>query len=98
MDVCKYIVPVQQGGTLNSRRVTSPDKNLVEGDERVLKATDNHRRKSLAICLRQVALKQQHNSRFLPTNKVMIIVKYWPTKLAIVRRIRFAGSKVKLYP
>ncbi|GFX05801.1 hypothetical protein TNCV_5089911 [Trichonephila clavipes] len=31
MDVCKCIVPSRHGGTLNSRRVTSPLVRLVEG-------------------------------------------------------------------
>ncbi|GFX72175.1 uncharacterized protein TNCV_1954511 [Trichonephila clavipes] len=34
MDVCKCIVPARHGGTLNSRRVTSPLVRLVEGEER----------------------------------------------------------------
>ncbi|GFX06913.1 uncharacterized protein TNCV_1202281 [Trichonephila clavipes] len=34
MDVCKCIVPSQYGGTLNSRRATSPPVRLVEGEER----------------------------------------------------------------
>ncbi|GFW97460.1 uncharacterized protein TNCV_4991361 [Trichonephila clavipes] len=34
MDVCKCIVPLQQGGTLNSRRAVSPLGRLVEGEER----------------------------------------------------------------
>ncbi|GFT81915.1 uncharacterized protein TNCV_3908891 [Trichonephila clavipes] len=35
MDVCKCIVPSRQGGgTLNSRRATSPLVRLVDGEER----------------------------------------------------------------
>ncbi|GFS77292.1 hypothetical protein TNCV_3758761 [Trichonephila clavipes] len=34
MDVCKCIVPSGHGGTLNSRRATSPLVRLVAGDER----------------------------------------------------------------
>ncbi|GFT98557.1 uncharacterized protein TNCV_3137961 [Trichonephila clavipes] len=34
MNVCKRIVPARQGGTLNSRRATSPIVWLVEGEER----------------------------------------------------------------
>ncbi|GFU19793.1 DDE_3 domain-containing protein [Trichonephila clavipes] len=34
MDVCKCIVPSWHGGTLNSRRITSPLVWLVEGEER----------------------------------------------------------------
>ncbi|GFV23078.1 uncharacterized protein TNCV_5101731 [Trichonephila clavipes] len=34
MDVCKCIVPLRHGGTLNSRRAASPPMWLVEGDER----------------------------------------------------------------
>ncbi|GFX16375.1 uncharacterized protein TNCV_32491 [Trichonephila clavipes] len=34
MDVCKCIVPSRHGGTLNSRRATSPLVWLVEGEER----------------------------------------------------------------
>ncbi|GFV53830.1 hypothetical protein TNCV_4208811 [Trichonephila clavipes] len=34
MDVCKCIVPLRQGGTLNSRRAASPLAWLVEGKER----------------------------------------------------------------
>ncbi|GFV49093.1 uncharacterized protein TNCV_236271 [Trichonephila clavipes] len=34
MDVCKCIVPSPHGGTLNSRRATSPLVRLVEGEER----------------------------------------------------------------
>ncbi|GFY11133.1 uncharacterized protein TNCV_4471191 [Trichonephila clavipes] len=34
MDVCKCIVPLRHGGTLNSRRVASPLVRLVEGKER----------------------------------------------------------------
>ncbi|GFV15431.1 uncharacterized protein TNCV_4834571 [Trichonephila clavipes] len=33
MDVCKCIVPLQHGGTLTSRRATSPLLRLMEGDE-----------------------------------------------------------------
>ncbi|GFV02176.1 uncharacterized protein TNCV_1573881 [Trichonephila clavipes] len=49
MDVCKCIVPLRQGVTLNSRRTASPLVCLVEGVERVLKATANDRR-HLALC------------------------------------------------
>ncbi|GFV23558.1 uncharacterized protein TNCV_1906861 [Trichonephila clavipes] len=34
MDVCKRIVPLRHGGTLNSRRAASPLVWLVEGEER----------------------------------------------------------------
>ncbi|GFY12065.1 uncharacterized protein TNCV_4975651 [Trichonephila clavipes] len=34
MDVCKCIVPVRHGVTLNSRRVARPLVRLVEGEER----------------------------------------------------------------
>ncbi|GFS86101.1 hypothetical protein TNCV_1583471 [Trichonephila clavipes] len=34
MDVCKCIVPLRHGGTLNSRRAASPLMRLVEGEER----------------------------------------------------------------
>ncbi|GFY09124.1 hypothetical protein TNCV_4663151 [Trichonephila clavipes] len=34
MDVCKCIVPLRYGGTLNSRQATSPLVRLVEGEER----------------------------------------------------------------
>ncbi|GFX64528.1 uncharacterized protein TNCV_2811531 [Trichonephila clavipes] len=34
MDVCKYIVHLRQGGTLNSRRAASPLVRLMEGKER----------------------------------------------------------------
>ncbi|GFW53303.1 uncharacterized protein TNCV_4075241 [Trichonephila clavipes] len=34
MDVCKCIVPLRHGGTLNRRRATSPVMWLVEGEER----------------------------------------------------------------
>ncbi|GFV46531.1 uncharacterized protein TNCV_3234181 [Trichonephila clavipes] len=34
MDVCKCIVPLWHGGTLNSRRAASPLVWLVEGEER----------------------------------------------------------------
>ncbi|GFV59833.1 hypothetical protein TNCV_4739611 [Trichonephila clavipes] len=34
MDVCKCIVPLLQGGTLNSRRAASPLVRLVAEDER----------------------------------------------------------------
>ncbi|GFU83551.1 uncharacterized protein TNCV_4218111 [Trichonephila clavipes] len=34
MHVCKCIVPLQHGGTLNIRRATSPLVWLVEGEER----------------------------------------------------------------
>ncbi|GFW09544.1 uncharacterized protein TNCV_3996511 [Trichonephila clavipes] len=34
MDVCKCIVPLRHGGTLNSRRAASPLVWLVEGEER----------------------------------------------------------------
>ncbi|GFU95928.1 uncharacterized protein TNCV_252791 [Trichonephila clavipes] len=34
MDVCKCIVPLRHGGTLNSRRAASPLVGLVEGKER----------------------------------------------------------------
>ncbi|GFX90268.1 hypothetical protein TNCV_3848431 [Trichonephila clavipes] len=34
MDVCKCIVPLRQGGTLNSRRATSPLVRWVKGEER----------------------------------------------------------------
>ncbi|GFS77203.1 uncharacterized protein TNCV_3757991 [Trichonephila clavipes] len=34
MDACKCIVPARHGGTLNSRRATSPLVRLVEGGER----------------------------------------------------------------
>ncbi|GFS98594.1 uncharacterized protein TNCV_2987261 [Trichonephila clavipes] len=34
MDVCKCIVPLRHGGTLNSRQATSPLVRLVEGEER----------------------------------------------------------------
>ncbi|GFV31538.1 hypothetical protein TNCV_1182671 [Trichonephila clavipes] len=33
MGVCKCIVPLQQGGTLNSRRASSPLVRLIEGEE-----------------------------------------------------------------
>ncbi|GFS55329.1 uncharacterized protein TNCV_1626521 [Trichonephila clavipes] len=34
MDVCKCIVPLRHGGTLNSRLVASPFLRLVEEEER----------------------------------------------------------------
>ncbi|GFS95703.1 hypothetical protein TNCV_251001 [Trichonephila clavipes] len=34
MDVCKCIVPLRHGGTLNSRRAASPLVMFVEGEER----------------------------------------------------------------
>ncbi|GFU42799.1 uncharacterized protein TNCV_3139841 [Trichonephila clavipes] len=34
MDVCKCIVPLRQGDTLNSRRAARPHVRLVEGEER----------------------------------------------------------------
>ncbi|GFU27152.1 uncharacterized protein TNCV_775711 [Trichonephila clavipes] len=34
MDVCKCIVPLRHGGTLNSRRAANPLVWLVEGEER----------------------------------------------------------------
>ncbi|GFX11827.1 uncharacterized protein TNCV_2996121 [Trichonephila clavipes] len=34
MDVCKCIVPLRHGGTLNSRRDASPLVRFVEGEER----------------------------------------------------------------
>ncbi|GFW83341.1 uncharacterized protein TNCV_2544391 [Trichonephila clavipes] len=34
MVVCKYVAPLRQGGTLNSRRASSPLVWLVEGEER----------------------------------------------------------------
>ncbi|GFV28449.1 uncharacterized protein TNCV_3984001 [Trichonephila clavipes] len=34
MDVCKCIVPLRHGGTLNSRQAASPLVWLVEGEER----------------------------------------------------------------
>ncbi|GFT49366.1 uncharacterized protein TNCV_4583341 [Trichonephila clavipes] len=34
MDVCKCIVPLRHGGTLNIRQATSPLVWLVEGEER----------------------------------------------------------------
>ncbi|GFU65462.1 uncharacterized protein TNCV_633851 [Trichonephila clavipes] len=34
MDVCKCIVPLQYGGTLNSHRATSPLVRLVKGEKR----------------------------------------------------------------
>ncbi|GFW15057.1 uncharacterized protein TNCV_983491 [Trichonephila clavipes] len=34
MDVCKYIVPVRHGGTLNSRRAANAFVKLVEEEER----------------------------------------------------------------
>ncbi|GFU44524.1 uncharacterized protein TNCV_1506411 [Trichonephila clavipes] len=34
MDVCKCIVPLWHGGTLNSRQAASPLVSLVEGEER----------------------------------------------------------------
>ncbi|GFX34600.1 uncharacterized protein TNCV_3658381 [Trichonephila clavipes] len=34
MDVCKCIVPLRHGGTLNSRRASSPLVGLVEEEER----------------------------------------------------------------
>ncbi|GFW54526.1 uncharacterized protein TNCV_2232001 [Trichonephila clavipes] len=34
MDVCKCIVPLRQGGTINSRRAANPLVKLVEGEER----------------------------------------------------------------
>ncbi|GFX09014.1 uncharacterized protein TNCV_4165931 [Trichonephila clavipes] len=34
MDVCKCIVPLRHGGTLNSRRAASPLMWLVEGEKR----------------------------------------------------------------
>ncbi|GFT17713.1 hypothetical protein TNCV_2588111 [Trichonephila clavipes] len=34
MDVCKFIVPLWHGGTLNSRRAASPLVWLEEGEER----------------------------------------------------------------
>ncbi|GFW45466.1 uncharacterized protein TNCV_3244061 [Trichonephila clavipes] len=34
MDVCKYIVPLRHGGTLNSRQAASPLVWLMEGVER----------------------------------------------------------------
>ncbi|GFY03115.1 uncharacterized protein TNCV_981201 [Trichonephila clavipes] len=40
MDVCKCIVPLRHGGTLNSRRAPSPLVWLVEGEER-WEAPDN---------------------------------------------------------
>ncbi|GFY03370.1 hypothetical protein TNCV_1173281 [Trichonephila clavipes] len=33
-DVCKCIVPLRHGGTLNSSRATSPFVRLVEGEEK----------------------------------------------------------------
>ncbi|GFW48460.1 uncharacterized protein TNCV_1110191 [Trichonephila clavipes] len=39
-DACKCIVPSRDGGTLNSRRTTSPLVRLMEGEERC-KASDN---------------------------------------------------------
>ncbi|GFU45706.1 extended synaptotagmin-3 [Trichonephila clavipes] len=35
MDICKCMVPLRHGGTLNSRRAASPLMRLVAGDERV---------------------------------------------------------------
>ncbi|GFX64273.1 uncharacterized protein TNCV_1499971 [Trichonephila clavipes] len=35
MDVCKCIVPLRHGGTLNSRQAASPLMWLVEGEERL---------------------------------------------------------------
>ncbi|GFV85592.1 hypothetical protein TNCV_3774161 [Trichonephila clavipes] len=35
MDVCKCLIPLRQGGTLNSRGASSPLVNLVEGEERL---------------------------------------------------------------
>ncbi|GFW28853.1 uncharacterized protein TNCV_201761 [Trichonephila clavipes] len=40
MDVCKCIVPLRHGATLNSRRAASPLVWLVEGEER-WKASDH---------------------------------------------------------
>ncbi|GFT57514.1 uncharacterized protein TNCV_803711 [Trichonephila clavipes] len=34
MDVCKCIVPLRHGGTLNSRQAAKPLVRLVEGEER----------------------------------------------------------------
>ncbi|GFW84029.1 uncharacterized protein TNCV_1661981 [Trichonephila clavipes] len=34
MDVCKCVVPLRHGGTLNSRRAASPLVRFVEGEER----------------------------------------------------------------
>ncbi|GFV64615.1 uncharacterized protein TNCV_3181111 [Trichonephila clavipes] len=34
MDVCKCIVPLRHGGTLNSRQAACPLVGLVEGEER----------------------------------------------------------------
>ncbi|GFT15106.1 uncharacterized protein TNCV_4316771 [Trichonephila clavipes] len=34
MDVCKSIVPLQHGGTLNYRRAASPLVRLAEGEDR----------------------------------------------------------------
>ncbi|GFU69639.1 transposable element Tcb1 transposase [Trichonephila clavipes] len=38
MDVCKCIVPLPHGGTLNCRRATSPLVRLVEGEERKIRS------------------------------------------------------------
>ncbi|GFY16621.1 uncharacterized protein TNCV_2787471 [Trichonephila clavipes] len=40
MDVCKCIVPLRHGGTLNSRRAASPLMMLGEGEER--RETSDH--------------------------------------------------------
>ncbi|GFX92504.1 hypothetical protein TNCV_1707801 [Trichonephila clavipes] len=42
MGVCKCIVPLRLGGTLNSRRVASPLVRLVEGEERLQSTTGVH--------------------------------------------------------
>ncbi|GFY11828.1 uncharacterized protein TNCV_1530201 [Trichonephila clavipes] len=34
IDICKSIVPLRHGGTLNSRRAASPLVRFVEGEER----------------------------------------------------------------
>ncbi|GFT76084.1 uncharacterized protein TNCV_1255641 [Trichonephila clavipes] len=48
MDVCKCIVPLRHGGTLNSRRAASPLVRLVEEVER-LEAPDHPQVFSLKI-------------------------------------------------
>ncbi|GFU18236.1 hypothetical protein TNCV_1389021 [Trichonephila clavipes] len=52
MDVCKCIVPLRQGGTLNSRRAVSPLVRLVEGEER-WDATDHPQGFSIEIGVNQ---------------------------------------------
>ncbi|GFY17426.1 hypothetical protein TNCV_658391 [Trichonephila clavipes] len=57
--VCKCIVPSRQGGTLNSRRVSSLLVRLVEREEK-WKASDHPRANRTVICM---VLKAKDNDR-----------------------------------